>query len=421
MAAMTPCRTAGISPNKPNSGVTGHEVGPGILVTSTDEDLFADEPRQGPRDYEPTENECEEDDKTLEDTFMEAAEITVQNGEDSKFVEDDAKEFECTPCGEAPIRMPTNPADPTPEERERHYATHLPYRSWCPVCVQARAREDGHYARTREEREVGLPCIAMDYAETGDLREKSEDDAKSKEEDLLENKDEADVYKRKLLVGRDKWSSHTFVHLVKCKGTEDPHVVKKVRDSIEELGYRKILLKTDGEPALVQVQEAVIKSRMQEAIPENPPAHDPQSNGVAEAAVREVKAQIRAVKIGLESRIKVKIQPDWPIIEWIIPHSADLINRYQLGNDGKTPHYRIFRKFFNGKSVECGEQVWAKPKRSQEIRLKLSMKSNWIEGTWVGFVRRSNEHLVALPNGGPVLRVRTIKRRPDSMKWTAST
>ena len=97
---MTPCRTAGISPNKPNSGVTGHEVGPGILVTSTDEDLFADEPRQGPRDYEPTENECEEDDKTLEDTFMEAAEITVQNGEDSKFVEDDAKEFECTPCGE---------------------------------------------------------------------------------------------------------------------------------------------------------------------------------------------------------------------------------------------------------------------------------------------------------------------------------
>ena len=48
-------------------------------------------------------------------------------------------------CEEAPIRLPSYPSDPTSEERERHNKTNLPHRSWCAVCVEARAREDKHY------------------------------------------------------------------------------------------------------------------------------------------------------------------------------------------------------------------------------------------------------------------------------------
>ena len=33
---------------------------------------------------------------------------------------------------EASVRLARNPADPTAEERARHDATHLPFRSWCP-------------------------------------------------------------------------------------------------------------------------------------------------------------------------------------------------------------------------------------------------------------------------------------------------
>ena len=58
---------------------------------------------------------------------------------------------------EAPFKVTRNPADPTPEERERHDATHLPYRPWCPICVEARATEDPHYKLIAEEREQGLP------------------------------------------------------------------------------------------------------------------------------------------------------------------------------------------------------------------------------------------------------------------------
>ena len=64
---------------------------------------------------------------------------------------------------EAPVRLTRNPADPTPEERSRHDATHLPFRPWCPVCVEARATEDPHYERTAEERSEGNPQICADY------------------------------------------------------------------------------------------------------------------------------------------------------------------------------------------------------------------------------------------------------------------
>ena len=69
---------------------------------------------------------------------------------------------------EAPARVTRNPADPTPEERSRHDLTHLPYRPWCPICVEARAVEDPHYRLTEEERSQGYMQICADYCEIGE-------------------------------------------------------------------------------------------------------------------------------------------------------------------------------------------------------------------------------------------------------------
>ena len=40
-------------------------------------------------------------------------------------------------------------------------------------------------------------------------------------------------------------------------------------------------------------------------------------------------------------------------------------------------------------------------------------------GIWLGIEPRTGEHRVALLNGGPGIRVRTIVRVPDSEKWKA--
>ena len=101
-------------------------------------------------------------------------------------------------------------------------------------------------------------------------------------------------------------------------------------------------MKTDGEPALVAVQEAVAKARTHEALCHNPPGYDPQANGVAERAVSEVKAQLRALKIGLEQRLQSPVDARWAMLAWMITLASDLINRYLVGSDGETAHPRVF-------------------------------------------------------------------------------
>ena len=56
-----------------------------------------------------------------------------------------------------------SPVKPSSEEFARHEATHCPFRSWCPVCVAASAKEDGHTHRKREDDEGGHPLVSLDY------------------------------------------------------------------------------------------------------------------------------------------------------------------------------------------------------------------------------------------------------------------
>ena len=54
------------------------------------------------------------------------------------------------------------PAAPSAEEWRQHRLTHWPYRSWCPVCVAARAVEDSHRLRGRPSETDG-PEVHWDY------------------------------------------------------------------------------------------------------------------------------------------------------------------------------------------------------------------------------------------------------------------
>ena len=103
--------------------------------------------------------------------------------------------------------------------------------------------------------------------------------------------------------------------------------MRRISDTVNT----KIVLKTDGEPALVQVQDRIISVRTQPTIPENPPAYDPQANGGAERGVQEVKGQLRATQFGLEARIFVEIMDTTAILEWMIPQAADTIKKQVLG------------------------------------------------------------------------------------------
>ncbi len=128
------------------------------------------------------------------------------------------------------MKLPRKPRDPLPEELDRHWRSHLPYRAWCTVCVKARGREDQHRAQKNAD-EDGVTDVAMDYCSVGEKR---------------------------LMVGKENRTGQVVSHLVKCKGTADDRIVNKVMKSISDTSNTKIALKTDGGPAIVQLQEKMV-------------------------------------------------------------------------------------------------------------------------------------------------------------------
>ena len=133
--------------------------------------------------------------------------------------------------------------------------------------MKARGGDDQHKAKELDEQ--AMVKVSMDYCSVGEMQ---------------------------LLVGREDKRKHVFCHLCECEELGDDRIVDKIMRSISDTGNTKIVLKTDGEPGLVQVQDRVISVRTQLTVAENPPACDPQANGGAEIGVQEVKGQLRAAE-----------------------------------------------------------------------------------------------------------------------------
>ena len=141
---------------------------------------------------------------------------------------------------------------------------------------------------------------------------------------------------------------------------KDEWLLKQIVRDIQELGRSDIIFKTDGEPAIVAVQNAVQAMRKASTVPRNPPAYNPQSNGPCEKAVQDVTAQMRAIVIGLEARLGVTLVEGSAVFQWALEHATFLLNHFNVGKDGMTPYERLTKRKWNRPLVEFGEMILAK-------------------------------------------------------------
>ena len=200
-----------------------------------------------------------------------------------------------------PRRPIATPDLPPRSVIEEHRVDHWPPRSWCDECNEGHGRERRH-GRVPDSHRVAI--VSMDYAfltRKGAIVEQGEEGF---------DDDEA----LKMLIVKDSLSRSVFAHAVPRKGIDDKrYAVDMVVQDVLWLGYSKVLLKSDNEPAVVKLLKEALGSLKVNGLDsvgeEHSPPYDSQANGSVEAAVKQVKCRVRTLKLCLERRIGKRIPP----------------------------------------------------------------------------------------------------------------
>ena len=250
--------------------------------------------------------------------------------------------------GSAQVRNIRDPGQPTVKEHQEHMTTHRPYRSWCKFCVMGRGMNAPHRTSETQEDLEGVPHVSMDHGFLGE-RESEEQVSPA-------------------LVIREKRHKMTWAMLVPRKGTEFPWIAKRAARFIDQLGHNRATLRCHNEPAIEALAREIAQARQEgsQTVPERPPVGESQSSGVNERAVGLVAGQARTLKAALEHRIGTGVPPDARILCWLVEFAAYLMNRCDVGSDGKTPLQRLHGRRGDTPILEVGEKILympAKPAR----------------------------------------------------------
>ena len=218
---------------------------------------------------------------------------------------------------------------PTRSEYLDHCTTHYPFRAWCRHCLEGRGREFGHGCHNGTKDPRASPVVSFDYCFISDHGEVETD------EQFVSAGDGA----AKVLVVRDSRSKALFAHVVPSKGVDEKgFAVDSLVEDVRWLGYSRLTLKSDNEPAIVKLlTEALRELRVQgveQVLEEHSPEYDPQSNGSAEVGVKLLKGHLRTLKSCLESQLGYRVPVQHPLVSWMVRHAADLVTWCAKGHDG---------------------------------------------------------------------------------------
>ena len=130
------------------------------------------------------------------------------------------------------------------------------------------------------------------------------------------------------------------------------HAVRRMEGMLDQLGHMKYILKSDQEPAIIELKELIRRGRDDDIIMEESLVEYSRSHWCIERAIQAVQDHIRTMKSALEGITGEDIRPDHPGLPWLVMHSSNIINRYKKGVDGCTAHIRSKEKEFNGTSLD---------------------------------------------------------------------
>ena len=138
------------------------------------------------------------------------------------------------------------------------------------------------------------------------------------------------------------------------------HVARRIVAFMREIGvaHGDLLVRIDQEPAIRSIVEEACRVRAAEGggrhIVEQSPVGSSACNGLVERAILSVEQQ--------EGRCGVKVGARHSVVPWLVEYAAVLLNRVEVGKDGKTAFERCKVPRARTLGIEFGEGVLWKRK-----------------------------------------------------------
>ncbi len=184
---------------------------------------------------------------------------------------------------ERKARAKTLPTEPTEADRLQHELTHIPPKSRCKHCVGAFGMEDAH--RRRQRGPQALPELHMDYM-------------------FLGRKDEPGTICIAHAVDID------FGHRIVIRADKGPveYVIRAICEMLQEIGRKRIIIRTDGEPSVQALAVAVSAFREEETVLEMTSKDNSQGIGTVERGSFLVGATARVLRASVEEKLQWGLQ-----------------------------------------------------------------------------------------------------------------
>ena len=119
----------------------------------------------------------------------------------------------------------------------------------------------------------------------------------------------------------------------------------------------------------------------------------PQFKAMGARGIPGVEGHVRALFLALQERLGRKVDAGEKIVNFIPEYASYLMNRLEVGKDGKVAYDRAKGKKPTVLGVEFGERLLYKVKPTAKLE---KINSRWEFGIFVGVRRRSGEVWVAV-------------------------
>lgn len=293
------------------------------------------------------------------------------------------------------------PEQPTEEERKAHMLNHLPSAPWCIHCQMGKGKASPHKLQLIESKDAKIPRVQCDY-----MQVKSD-----------ESPDDSAQPWATALTCVDCDTALPLSLSISTKSPNFEYKAKSLRSFIKRSLHGTVVLRSDGEPAIVALMEKVKADRLaddkQATIIEKTLRYSSQSMGHVGQIQGFIQGQIRTNKLCIEERYGDVIDPDHNLWPWLTRHSGWEVEMLHVKANERTAHYEVYQQNYTGAVAQLGETVIFKKPNSPSGRLpgKKRMQngdSKWEKAIWLGKTYESDEHLLGTAEG--VFTANTMRR-----------